>query len=588
MTVKPRKLSPLSCTLGAVLLAAAGAGADDSIVNSVHDLSARGPGPVRAHDETQVCIFCHAPHNAMPQAQLWNRHMPRVNYRIYESSTLDARVDQPSGPSKMCLSCHDGSIALGALLSEPEMHPILTTPRTIPPGPTDLTNDLSDDHPIGFRYDRALAFADPELRVPELLSRELPLGKHNEVHCTTCHDPHNNKLGNFLRITDRLGAMCLTCHNLDGWPQSSHARSRARVSGREVDPREELTYHTVADNACLNCHKIHSATERERLLRFRQEENNCLNCHDGSVANTNILADINKRSAHQVFLRTDVHDAAEDPVTARRHVECVDCHNPHAVQPVTSANPRGSRGFLTVGAGLFVNGLDRNGVRVDDAKFGYEVCFKCHADNAARPGRSTLLSSLRRQVEQTNVRLEFQTGNPSYHPVIGARRNSDVVSLLSPYRPGSIITCTDCHNSNNARSAGGTGPSGPHGSIFEPLLVANYETRDFTSESAETYALCYRCHDRASILGNESFSLHETHIVRVQTPCSACHDAHGVNRLATRGGDHGSLINFDLSIVQPVDSPAVNRIEYEDTGRFEGNCTLRCHSVNHIRFPYSQ
>ena len=77
---------------------------DDSVVNSPHDLSTRGPGPIRALHETQVCNFCHAPHNAVPQTPLWNRQSSQTHYRIYQSSTLDARVNQPSGPSKMCLS----------------------------------------------------------------------------------------------------------------------------------------------------------------------------------------------------------------------------------------------------------------------------------------------------------------------------------------------------------------------------------------------------------------------------------------------------------------------------------------------------
>ena len=49
------------------------------------------------------------------------------------------------------------SMALGNVLSRPADHPIVMTARTIPPGTADLTNDLSDDHPIGFRYDRALS-----------------------------------------------------------------------------------------------------------------------------------------------------------------------------------------------------------------------------------------------------------------------------------------------------------------------------------------------------------------------------------------------------------------------------------------------
>ncbi len=140
--------------------------ADESVVNSKHDLSVRGPGPIRAVQETEVCVFCHTPHNAAPQTPLWNRENPRTHYRIYESSTIDARIDQPSGPSKMCLSCHDGSMALGNVLSRPASEPIVMTARTIPPGHADLTSDLSDDHPIGFRYDRALVNADRQLRDP--------------------------------------------------------------------------------------------------------------------------------------------------------------------------------------------------------------------------------------------------------------------------------------------------------------------------------------------------------------------------------------------------------------------------------------
>ena len=369
----------------------------DSVVGSPHDLSARGPGRARAIDETRVCVFCHTPHNAAPQTPLWNRHDPPRHYRIYQSSTLDARVDQPSGPSKMCLSCHDGSLALGAVLSRPVTHPILTTPRTIPPGPTDLTNDLSDDHPIGFRYDRALASADGQIRTPELISRELPLGRHGEVHCTTCHDPHNNSQGNFLRMTDRYTAICVTCHDMHGWRGSSHQRSKARVTGRQVDPREQLKYRTVGENGCLNCHKIHSATARERLLRFRREEMNCLNCHNGTIAKTNILADIRKRSAHHVFLRAGIHDAAEDPITMRRHVECADCHNPHAVRPDVASPGRGTRGVQVPLQNRFVPGVGRGGLRLDNSTRLYEICFRCHADNGARRG-----SNLRRKPPGSN------------------------------------------------------------------------------------------------------------------------------------------------------------------------------------------
>lgn len=556
--------------------------ADESVVNSKHDLSAQGPGPVRAVEESEVCIFCHTPHNGTPQTPLWNRENPRTHYRIYESSTTDARIDQPSGPSKLCLSCHDGSMALGNVLSRPASSPIVMTARTIPPGDTDLTSDLSDDHPIGFRFDRALYNADGELNPPDLVSKELPLGRHGEVHCTTCHDPHNNELGDFLRVTDSMSAICVSCHDMDGWDISSHANSNKRTVGRTVDPAEPLKYNTVRENGCLNCHKIHSARERERLLRQPREEDNCLNCHGGAVATYNIAADIGKFSGHAVKFRSGTHDPEENPFTMRRHVECADCHNPHAVQHNYLGEVGGTLGQLTKGPNLHVSGVGITGRAVDDASFMYEVCFKCHGDGIARPRLRTS-----RQVSQTNTRLEFQLSNPSFHPIAGPRRNPDVVSLIAPLRSGSVITCTDCHNSDNARSAGGSGPNGPHGSIFEPLLVRNYDRGEFVTESANAYALCYDCHSRESILNNESFPLHRTHVVRAQTSCAACHDPHGVYRGQGNETNHSNLINFDLSIVSAADSPTGRRVEFVDNGRYAGSCTLVCHGITHVNFPYA-
>lgn len=557
--------------------------ADESVVNSRHDLSSFGPGPIRAVNEPEVCIFCHAPHNNEPQTPLWNRENPRTHYRIYESSTTDARIDQPSGPSKMCLSCHDGSMALGNVLSRPATEPIVMTARTIPPGATDLTNDLTDDHPIGFRYDRALANRDGQLKAPEVVDLDLPLGKHGEMHCTTCHDPHNNELGDFLRESDHMAAICLSCHDLHGWDHSSHANSGKRVNGRGVDPDERLKYGSVRDNGCMNCHKIHSAPQHERLLRAQREEDGCLNCHDGSVTNYNIASQIGKFSGHPVRLRTGVHDADENPFTMRRHSECADCHNPHAVAHNPFGEIAGTRGQLVRGPNQHVSGVTLSGVETKDSQFLYEICFKCHGDSLAR----TRLRTTQRQVSQTNTRLEFQTGNPSFHPVAGPRRNPDVVSLLAPLREGSVISCIDCHNSDEARSAGGTGPNGPHGSIFEPLLVRNYERSDRTTESAQAYALCYECHDRDSILSNESFPYHAVHVVTARTSCNVCHDPHGVYRGQGSPDNHTNLINFDLSVVSPSDSPNGRRLEFVDTGRLSGSCTLTCHGIQHVNFSYS-
>ena len=204
-------------------------------------------------------------------------------------------------------------------------------------------------------------------------------------------------------MPDVRSVICLACHAMNGWSIGSHATSGARVHGRAVDPRERLPYNTVADNGCTNCHKIHSAEGRERLLRFRREEDNCLNCHNGSVARTNIAGEVRKRSSHPVEMFFGRHDPTEDPRVMPRHVECVDCHNPHAVGPVVS----GLVGRPSLGApdqsGWHVSGVDRLGRVVERSRFEYEICFRCHADNLAR----SRLTAVSRQITQTNTRIEF-------------------------------------------------------------------------------------------------------------------------------------------------------------------------------------
>src|SRR3990167_8530151 len=99
----------------AVLLncAAPKLGFAEGIVHSKHNLSVTGSGEVKAAEETEICIFCHAPHTTTAQAPLWNRYDSGQSYTTYTSTTLRAITRQPSGSSKLCLSCHDGTVALG-------------------------------------------------------------------------------------------------------------------------------------------------------------------------------------------------------------------------------------------------------------------------------------------------------------------------------------------------------------------------------------------------------------------------------------------------------------------------------------------
>jgi len=492
-----------------------------------------------------ACSYCHATHGAAGGAgtALWSQRLVDKVYTIYSSSTLDAKPGQPTGSTKLCLSCHDGTIA-PAPTGEPGDSPLSASARALLMGELSVGTDLSDDHPVSFAYGPEIASADPQIKHPgSLAGGPVKLDKNGEMQCTSCHDAHKDVLPGFLVMDNRGSALCLQCHQPSGWSASVHATSTVAVPGSGQ-------YATLADNGCNNCHVQHHAGSNAWLLISQDEERNCLACHDGTVSQKNVAADIQKSSGHKPDRYLAAHDPKEDPSQMAMHMECSDCHNPHAIK-------QGAAGALP-GSLASVPGVNAAGVAVAAASAEYEICFKCHADN---PDRVT--SDITRQVTQTNTRLEFSTSNPSYHPVMGPGASNSVPSLINGLTVNSVIKCSDCHASDSS-------VRGPHGSTFSPLLVRNYATGITVSESPSAYALCYVCHNRTSILGDQSFRKHKRHIQEEQIPCSACHDAHGVQGSSS---NHARLINFDTSVVTANDS---TRLEYVN-----GGCYLKCHGKNH-------
>ncbi|MCK4951484.1 MAG: hypothetical protein KAS48_06675, partial [Gammaproteobacteria bacterium] len=408
-----------------------------SIIDSKHNLSISGPGPVKSISEEQVCIFCHTPHQARRDIPyLWNREDTTATFTTYESSTMYATVGQPSGASKQCLSCHDGTIALGAVLSSPSEIPFAGGIRFMPDGATKLGTDISDDHPVSFLFDETLAVTNGELVSPSLLTGNIKLDQSGLVQCSSCHDPHDDVNGKFLVQSNRYSAICTSCHDRTDWITSSHANSTAGWNGQGADPWTHTDYTSVDENACENCHRPHTAGRHARLLNYPAEEDNCLACHNGNVAAKNIESELLKTYVHPVQNYTGVHDAAEDYSTSvSTHVECADCHNPHRVDGSVATAPAVS------GALRGVKGISAEGINVEPAYNLYEVCFKCHADNNVLTA-----TDISRENQQLNTRLEFDTTNPSYHPVMAPGNNPNVPSLLPPYNTSSIIYCTDCHN----------------------------------------------------------------------------------------------------------------------------------------------
>ena len=599
--------------LGAVLLSAAAAQTPPDMVHTKHNLSVSGPGPIRALTESRICVFCHTPHNATPLSPLWNKELEPQTYSVYASPTLKSGpLPQPSGPTKLCLSCHDGTIAMGAVVNP--VGGISMAGGDTPLSPGSLSNfglDLSGHHPVSFPYSTALPNAELVTSPPP----DLVFGATDEVHCSTCHDPHNDFYGKFLVKDNRYSALCITCHQISGWSASAHATSTASVVGiLPRDPKPWPTYTQLNEWGCEVCHTPHFAPTAEELLNFTLTPPvfSCTSagCHSsepppvhalstagaavgaGTIVGkpagmVDIARQTRKPSAHhEPPLGTPMRSSAagEAARSGLRTAVCVDCHDPHlsarsrAEAPYASGTLRGARG------------IDRNGVEIGAATYEYEVCFKCHADNTPD------LDYVPRVLDVTNTRLAFDQTNPSYHPVLNMGKNLNVPSIPSPLTPNlsssAVIYCTTCHADDEG------GSSGPHGSSFAPILKERYETADNTLESYANYALCYRCHNRSSILADVSFQKkvmrtavsaggHSGHLA-AGAPCSACHDAHGVYDPGGIGptgtGSHTHLINFDTRIVLP--KPGNQYPVFTDSGTFSGSCSLVCHGVLHDNSSY--
>lgn len=186
--------------------------------DSAHDFSNSG------WSGGEICIACHTPHNsntAVTDAPLWNHNLSQVaSYDLYTSPTLNATTAQPTGTSKLCLSCHDGTVAYDNTANGTKMSGTSAVGSVSSQG-------LSNDHPISFTFDANLAAADGALHDP---STAVTIGSgtdtktgtiasvmliDNQVQCATCHDVHNKFTdgGKLLRVSIAGSKLCLTCHN---------------------------------------------------------------------------------------------------------------------------------------------------------------------------------------------------------------------------------------------------------------------------------------------------------------------------------------------------------------------------------------
>ena len=226
----------LPALVGAAVLASAMIGLSGQAVAGIsdtkHNLSTSGTGDIRS-DNPEICVFCHTPHNAIKNNNipLWNHELSATaNYGVYTSPSFDGSVsitdvggatEGTATVTNLCLSCHDGTVALNSMNNPSNAHLVTTMSGSgLGTGDviensraTNLGADLTNDHPVNFTYNAALVTADPTLNDPSTLT-DVRLF-NDTVQCASCHDPHASDPTTqpFLRFTMTGSALCLKCHN---------------------------------------------------------------------------------------------------------------------------------------------------------------------------------------------------------------------------------------------------------------------------------------------------------------------------------------------------------------------------------------
>ncbi len=204
-----------------------GVAVGQKIKGTDHDLSSNAPGG-------QICIACHAPHKVPNSPLLWNHVLSSVagySWSDWTSSTggtkLPTNIKTWSGSTKMCLSCHDGTVEVGKIYAPSTTFDTqkITGSKQI----ATATGDLKGNHPVAvpYPYNNAkntyngittgdLALASGWVAAPtkvKIFIDDAAAGPNNRgVECASCHDPHGTGNSDFLRDATSGSAICLDCH----------------------------------------------------------------------------------------------------------------------------------------------------------------------------------------------------------------------------------------------------------------------------------------------------------------------------------------------------------------------------------------
>lgn len=425
-----------------------------TIVNTKHNLSTSGVGTVKAQTETEVCAFCHIPHAAQTEGKpLWNRSMPASAYTMYDSDylrrmgypevalDLGTANDTPGALSRQCLSCHDGTVAIGAVhvlhgVLDPtiDMDDVEADGTMLATSAGFIGTDLTMHHPVGIEYDATITknfdvgSKTMELKAtPDAPLKLFEYGGKKYVECSSCHDPHkeNDKflhVDSGANLAQNVATTCMSCHDKTSWSGSIHQSPPADALYTDAATISRYGTDKVSDLGCANCHTPHNA-EGIPYLNRKTLGNTCFTgatadgtgaaCH-GVGGYKDIESILGRLYSHPVLSEDNIPGNAHtnldtlygtgivDPDGGKgiawsdnKHAVCMDCHNQHKAQAgthIVDGSWYGEPGASTNLVSPVLQGVagvepawpaawtqPTTFTTLESSEKEYQICFKCHS-----------------------------------------------------------------------------------------------------------------------------------------------------------------------------------------------------------------
>lgn len=216
----------------------------DGIAGTDHDFSSKGGG-------VGLCTFCHTPHKALSTLLLWNHTLSTNTFKWDVPSTTAGTTyptfkgDTYKGPTAKCLSCHDGSVAVGDIAWWLEGKPAILDNTKHGAGDNmniGLGGNMAGNHPVAMPYPYLQAknkynavetgtgftsnewVSDPTANKIRLFNDDGAgnitagvVAAKTGMECSSCHDPHNKASVDDLFLLGTLKGtttayICLKCH----------------------------------------------------------------------------------------------------------------------------------------------------------------------------------------------------------------------------------------------------------------------------------------------------------------------------------------------------------------------------------------